>query len=30
LAFRHVSARPQHPQHDIQAFEAHKKTSPLW
>ena len=29
-AFRHVSVRPQHPQQDIQAPEAHKKTSPLW
>ena len=25
LAFRHVSVRPQHPQQDIQAFEAHKE-----
>jgi hypothetical protein len=25
LAFRHVSVRPQHPQQDIQALEAHKK-----
>jgi transposase len=30
LAFRHVSVRPQHPQQDIQALEAHKKTSLLW
>jgi transposase len=28
LAFRHVSVRPQHPQQDAQALEAHKKTSP--
>jgi transposase len=26
LAFRHVSVRPQHPQQDAQALEAHKKT----
>ena len=26
LAFRHVSVRPQHPQQDTQALEAHKKT----
>ncbi len=30
LAFRHVSVQPQHPQQDIQALEAPKKTSPLW
>ena len=25
LAFRHVSVRPQHPQQDMQALEAHKE-----
>jgi transposase len=30
LGFRRVSVRPRHPQADVSAQEAHKKTSPLW
>ena len=30
LGFRRVSVRPQHPKQDVQALEAHKKTSPIW
>ena len=28
LGFRRVSVRPQHPNQDVEALEAHKKTSP--
>lgn len=30
LGFRRLSVRPQHPQQDAEALEAHKKTLPLW
>ena len=30
LGFRRLSARPHHPRRDIEAQEAHKKTSPRW
>jgi transposase len=30
LGFRRVSVRPQHPNQDAEALEAHKKTSPGW
>lgn len=30
LGFRRLSVRPQHPEQDSQALEAHKKTSPNW
>lgn len=30
LKFAHVSVRPQHPEQDIAAQEAHKKTFPNW
>ena len=30
LGFRRVSVRPQHPNQDVEALEAHKKTSPNW
>lgn len=30
LGFRRLSVRPQHPQQDAAALEAHKKTLPLW
>jgi transposase len=28
--FRHISVRPRHPEADVAAGEAHKKTSPTW
>ena len=30
LNFSHVSVRPRHPEQDVAAQEAHKKTSPNW
>jgi transposase len=30
LEFTRLSVRPQHPQQDAEAVEAHKKTSPIW
>jgi len=30
LGFRRLSVRPRHPQADVSAQEAHKKTSPRW
>ena len=30
LNFSRVSVRPRHPRQDIEAQEAHKKTSPIW
>lgn len=30
LGFSHVSVRPQHPRQDVEALEAHKKTSARW
>jgi transposase len=30
LGFRRISVRPQHPDQDAAALEAHKKTSPNW
>lgn len=30
LGFRRLSVRPRHPQQDIAAQDAHKKTSPIW
>ena len=30
LGFRRLSARPHHPRRDVEAQEAHKKTSPRW
>jgi transposase len=30
LGFRRISVRPQHPEQDAAAQEAHKKTSPIW
>jgi len=30
LGFRRLSARPHHPNRDVEAQEAHKKTSPRW
>lgn len=30
LGFRRLSVRPQHPQQDETALEAHKKTLPVW
>lgn len=30
LSFSHISVRPRHPQADVDAQEAHKKTSPIW
>jgi transposase len=30
LNFSHVPVRPRHPERDVAAQEAHKKTSPVW
>jgi len=30
LGFRRISVRPRHPQQDLAAQEAHKKTLPIW
>lgn len=30
LGFSRISVRPQHPEQDAQALQAHKKTSPSW
>jgi len=30
LNFAHMSVRPRHPEQDVAAQEAHKKTSPIW
>ena len=30
MGFSHVSARPQHPRQEVEALEAHKKTSQCW